>query len=235
MAILIGSGGKDMKRIIFSLWFCLLITCFSLSTVHAYIVDTGPGPDSLDQAYYLDAAASLHGIAAQFNLPQYATITGIMGWLVVQKGGELLVTIRADADGLPGDIVASNVFPAPQSSVFYTIGDTQYLQAPPWDPAEIWTGPVGLSWYMGPGTYWVGFESIPGSDFGAYVTHPSVLDPLGNEAYMIGGDTAYGGLFADDFNMGVRIDGTTVPLPGSVLLLGSGLLGLAGWRRFRKS
>jgi hypothetical protein len=26
-----------------------------------------------------------------------------------------------------------------------------------------------------------------------------------------------------------------VPLPPSVLLLGSGLLGLAGWRRFKKS
>jgi hypothetical protein len=26
-----------------------------------------------------------------------------------------------------------------------------------------------------------------------------------------------------------------VPLPPTVLLLGSGLIGLAGWRRFRKS
>jgi hypothetical protein len=33
----------------------------------------------------------------------------------------------------------------------------------------------------------------------------------------------------------VSLDATAVPLPPGLLLLGSGLLGLAGWRRFRKS
>ena len=32
-----------------------------------------------------------------------------------------------------------------------------------------------------------------------------------------------------------RLQSTAAPLPGSVLLLSSGLLGLAGWRRFRKN
>lgn len=32
----------------------------------------------------------------------------------------------------------------------------------------------------------------------------------------------------------VRVEYAPVPLPGSVLLLETGLLGLAGWRRFRK-
>jgi hypothetical protein len=31
------------------------------------------------------------------------------------------------------------------------------------------------------------------------------------------------------------IDATAVPIPGTLMLLGSGLLGLPGWRRFRKS
>lgn len=33
----------------------------------------------------------------------------------------------------------------------------------------------------------------------------------------------------------LALDGSAVPLPPSLLLLGPGLLGLAGWRRFRKS
>lgn len=33
----------------------------------------------------------------------------------------------------------------------------------------------------------------------------------------------------------VLVENSPVPIPGSVLLLGSGILGLAGWRRFRKS
>jgi hypothetical protein len=33
----------------------------------------------------------------------------------------------------------------------------------------------------------------------------------------------------------ITIDTTCVPLPGALLLLGSGLLGLTGWRRVRKS
>jgi hypothetical protein len=34
--------------------------------------------------------------------------------------------------------------------------------------------------------------------------------------------------------MDVLMVSPIVPIPGSVLLLGSGLLGLAGWKRFRK-
>ena len=44
-------------------------------------------------------------------------------------------------------------------------------------------------------------------------------------------DDGYGGIGA----WVVTANYTPVPLPPTVLLLGSGLLGLAGWRRFRKS
>jgi len=40
---------------------------------------------------------------------------------------------------------------------------------------------------------------------------------------------------ADGLYNDIMVTGSPVPLPGSLLLLGSGLLGLAGWRRFRRS
>jgi hypothetical protein len=59
---------------------------------------------------------------------------------------------------------------------------------------------------------------------------PPSSQPLENEARTISGVWT-----ADDsLKFGVRIDGVEVPLPGAFWLLGSGLLGLAGWRRFMK-
>jgi hypothetical protein len=66
---------------------------------------------------------------------------------------------------------------------------------------------------------------------------------LGNQKTIT---VALGGIV--DFAVGYGTDGsyyndttglsatiTTVPVPSTLLLLGSGLLGLGGWRRFRKS
>ncbi len=41
--------------------------------------------------------------------------------------------------------------------------------------------------------------------------------------------------FGDGAWQDVTYNINITPLPGTLLLLGSGLLGLAGWRRFRKS
>jgi hypothetical protein len=43
------------------------------------------------------------------------------------------------------------------------------------------------------------------------------------------------GALGGPYSLFYKVEGTQVPVPASLLLFGSGLLGLAGWRRFRKS
>jgi hypothetical protein len=61
-------------------------------------------------------------------------------------------------------------------------------------------------------------------------TRDANLDP---DWLRVGTDIV-GGASPPTFNAAFSLTGEAVPLPGSILLLGSGLLGLAGWGRFRK-
>ena len=62
---------------------------------------------------------------------------------------------------------------------------------------------------------------------GGYTTFSAHIDPYFNDPPP--------GTHRYDIGLDFIIYGAPVPVPPSMLLLGSGLLGLAGWRRFRKS
>jgi hypothetical protein len=75
----------------------------------------------------------------------------------------------------------------------------------------------------------VGFTSVSAREYAGIVSQPDAGN--GYELVVEFNDNGYGGSTWYE----VKLEYTAVPLPPSVLLLGSGLLGLAGWRRFRKS
>jgi len=87
------------------------------------------------------------------------------------------------------------------------------------------TGPVGVGYVNGYGT-----TGSPFSDPLASGTYdfPTFVDPY---SYANTG----GGIPTDADGFNIALHFTPVPLPGAVVLLGSGLLPLLGWRRFRKS
>ena len=82
---------------------------------------------------------------------------------------------------------------------------------------------------------------INGYNYGQPVTFDLTFkaDAYGDGSYVDFSDTAVLSFYSTDTNvrLGVTSEGgfNTIPIPGSVLLLGSGLLGLVGWRRFKKS
>jgi len=137
----------------------------------------------------------------------------------------------SDGDALSGAVVvalhATGAFPG---AVLFSAS----LNIPGTLPLD-WHGVSGLSWAVGPGTYWVSFRpdsSVHGSMPG---TAPSPM-----EEYAQGGTPGWFGFAPDnrDFlGVGVRIQAelspAAVPEPTSMLLLGTGLAAV-GVRRYRR-
>jgi len=200
----------------------LLLVLFTLyfpaNQASAYLIDTGPSlsPTGGNVLVNFPPNLGVQYLAAEFNLTQPSTITSIEGWMQIYLGGSLAIKIYND-DAVSGDIPGTPT--AYSQSVSLPIAPTN------------WYGIGGLNWSLGSGTYWVAFEA-PTAVFYAAMWRPS-QSPLINEATY--NPEINPSWFGSDFNnMGVRIDGSAVPLPGAVLLLGAGLMRLGLWSRFRK-
>ena len=187
-----------------------------MSANAATIVDTGPGPSSNGISLSLFGPIGPspgQSLAAEFDIGSSTTVTDIEGWMsgtVFEADG----TIAIYSDG--GDVPDTELYAA----TFLGTGSTAWS----------WEGTSGLSWDLAPGSYWVSFEVRSGQTLSTGMVTPST-NPLLNEAINNTGEW----IGSDSLELGIRIEGSVVPIPAAVWLFGSGLLGLIGVARRKKT
>jgi len=204
-----------MRKIIVAGLTALALTlCLSFSVQATLIVDTGQPPPTYYSGVSLFSGQSFAG---QFTISQEYDVTSVQGWMgaaYYNGGGSLTVAILTDTGGVPGTTLFSKDFTVPG-----------YLSG------AAWRGPTGLSWDLHAGTYWVAFEPISCDEY----MPPNAPKPLALYAHNLGGGWVP---VNDNYDwVGIQVGGdlAAVPLPGTLLLLGSGLASLGALRQFRKS
>ena len=198
--------GRNFKKVLF-IFFAIMVFQFASYANAGLIIDTGSGASGFSGSYL----GGDQWIAAEFTIAEQYQITDIQAWLTIIIPGNLKYSIYTDGGNIPGSLLYSTTF-----FINGAYGSSS------------WYGPSGLSWDLTAGTYWVSFESA--SFIGDM---PVATSPLFN--YSVWGPYSGWQDLGDDIhvNSGVRIYGesTVAPEPATMLLLGFGLVGLAGLRR----
>ncbi len=198
---------------------CLIISTifvFVFQNAHATLIDTG---DPTQEHGVIAPYLGTYAVAGKFNLTEDSQITSVE-WNLVPYYGTGTVTFNLMNDsgyGIPGGIILYSTNP-------YTVNEA-YVAG--------WYGPTGLDWDLRAGTYWISMQ--PSSNYYLVEILDSAPNPL--PGYAMYSDSPWGPIWGsyegNEPGYGVRInyDPITTPEPATMLLLGLGLVGLAGIRR----
>ncbi len=183
------------------------------------VVNTGAGPDYGGGATLYDqrpTGTEHQSVAGRFTFGAASAVHSLGGWLNSYFPGQLTFAIAADVGGLPGQTLFSSTVDVVPTAFNH--------------PA--WRGAQGLDWNLDAGQYWLVISTTPDEPnyFGSMPQGP-VARPLDEYAY----DYTYSNGFAQvsGANLGMRINLSVVPEPGSVALLMAGAFVLVGASRRR--
>jgi hypothetical protein len=206
-----------MKKLLLVLTTCLFLFGTIGKANAVSIVDTGAGY----QANGAWTLASNQWLAGKFTIAEDFTINTVNGFMWGSTAGDRATAVIYSGDNsTPGTELYSSTFATSVADADKNTGK--------------WYGASSLGWYLGTGTYWVSFE-VRAGDTCSGAMLGGAPNPLNYEAYTNGGIWKAG-----DLHIGVQIFGdagrvSPVPEPATLFLLGSGLLGLIGLKRWRKA
>jgi PEP-CTERM motif len=142
---------------------------------------------------------SFHWVGGYFNPPAQGAITA---WTL---------TLYNDAGGVPGGAIAAGSFPGTGGETFI---------------ANVGGFPIYVYWL-----YFQSFDMLPGT-YWASVVPDLGFPPQWGWATSTGADPGYQCFFGTCGPAGVgfayAVDGRPIPEPGTLIMLGTGILGLAG-------
>ncbi|MBT9503281.1 MAG: PEP-CTERM sorting domain-containing protein [Burkholderiaceae bacterium] len=195
-------------------------TLIGIAHADVLVVDTGPGYASTGGSFAGGPNNPLgvafgQSLAGRFNLTTTTKITSIQGWLANYStdNAELTVSIFNTIATDPGARLFSSAF---------SLGPTDNCSG----CLPSWTGPSGLNWNLGPGTYWVVFEGLNDQTGMATFTN-GVASPLASYKWFSPSFASYWNTMNSTLGWGVQI-GAAQPIPEPatlpILILGIGVI-----------
>jgi hypothetical protein len=205
--------------------------------------DTNPDSWSLWAVFSNDITGSGHCASWTQTVTTTNTSIGAIVGYIDPGPGEAWLTNAVGPGTTPANVIDSTTFTAPvltgaQSNNFNIAPMTSLFSGLTLNPGTYylilgsnpWTG--GFNW-------WVGGLTDPANSWSDVVVNTAAgftEGPIGFSDTLSSFLPSQTWQFGDSYeHLIYTVEGTVVPLPPTVWLLGSSLLGLAGWRRFRKS